>query len=164
MFKEKREVSVCVYMCVSYSVMSDCNHGLSMEFSRQEYWRGLPFPSPGDLPDPGIKLMPPALQAGSLPSETGGNPICWINNHKAGGSDAKESVFNAGGVVRSLGQEYPLEKRMAAHSSILAWEVRGQRSLAGYSPWGCKETDTSTFKELQNSSLVSCCSRSWLLI
>ena len=33
-----------------------------MEFSRQEYWSGLPFPSPGDLPDPGIKAGPPALQ------------------------------------------------------------------------------------------------------
>ena len=35
----------------------------SMEFSRQENWSGLPFPSPGDLPDPGIKPMPPTLQA-----------------------------------------------------------------------------------------------------
>ena len=42
---------------------------LSMGFSRQEYWSGLPFPSPGDLPDPGIKPRPPALQANSLPSE-----------------------------------------------------------------------------------------------
>ena len=40
---------------------------LSMEFSRQEYWSGLPFPSPGDLPDPGIEPTSPALQADSLP-------------------------------------------------------------------------------------------------
>ena len=39
---------------------------LSMEFFRQEYWNGLPFPSPGDLPDPGMKPMSPALQADSL--------------------------------------------------------------------------------------------------
>ena len=42
---------------------------LSVEFSRQEYWSGLPFPPPGDLPDPGIEplsLRPPALQADSL--------------------------------------------------------------------------------------------------
>ena len=39
---------------------------LSMGFSRQEYWRGLSFPSPGNLPDPGIKPMSPALQAGSF--------------------------------------------------------------------------------------------------
>ena len=42
---------------------------LSMEFSRQEYWSGLPFPSPGDLPDPGIEPRSPALQADSLPNE-----------------------------------------------------------------------------------------------
>ena len=38
----------------------------SMEFSRQEYWSGLPFPSPGDLPDPGIEPRCPALQADAL--------------------------------------------------------------------------------------------------
>ena len=42
---------------------------LSMEFSRQEYWSGSPFPSPGDLPNPGTELRSPALQADSLPSE-----------------------------------------------------------------------------------------------
>ena len=42
---------------------------LSMGFSRQEYWSGLPCPSPGDLPDPGIKPWSPALQAESLPTE-----------------------------------------------------------------------------------------------
>ena len=41
----------------------------SMGFSRQEDWSGLPFPSPGDLPDPGIELRSPALQADALPSE-----------------------------------------------------------------------------------------------
>ena len=40
-----------------------------MEFSRQEYWSGWPFPPPGDLPNPGIKPRSPALQADSLPSE-----------------------------------------------------------------------------------------------
>ena len=41
----------------------------SMGFSKQEYWSGLPFPSPGDLPDPGINLRSPTLRAESLPSE-----------------------------------------------------------------------------------------------
>ena len=41
----------------------------SMGLSRQEYWSGLPFPSPGDLPDPGIKLGSPAFQADALTSE-----------------------------------------------------------------------------------------------
>ena len=44
----------------------------SMGFSRQEYWSGLPFPSPGDLPDLGIESGPPALQADALPSEPPG--------------------------------------------------------------------------------------------
>ena len=46
---------------------------LSMGFSKQEYWSGLPFPSPGDLPDPGIEPRFPALQADTLPSEPPGN-------------------------------------------------------------------------------------------
>ena len=41
----------------------------SMGFSRQEYWSGLPFPSPGDLPDPGIEPISPTLQVDSLPTE-----------------------------------------------------------------------------------------------
>ena len=45
---------------------------LSMGFSRQEYWSGLPFPSPGDLPDPGIEPGSPALQADALTSEPPG--------------------------------------------------------------------------------------------
>ena len=44
----------------------------SMGFSRQEYWSGLPFPSPGDLPDPGIEPKPPAFQADALTSEPPG--------------------------------------------------------------------------------------------
>ena len=48
---------------------------LSMGFFRPEYWSGLPFPSPGDLHDPGIKLGSPTLQADSLPSESQGRPI-----------------------------------------------------------------------------------------
>ena len=47
----------------------------SMEFSRQEYWSGLPFPSPGDLPDSGIESRSPALRADALPSEPPGNRI-----------------------------------------------------------------------------------------
>ena len=44
----------------------------SMEFSRQEYWSGVPIPSPGDFPDPGIEPGSPALRAGTLPSEPPG--------------------------------------------------------------------------------------------
>ena len=52
-----------------------CQGPLSMEFSRQEYWSGLPFLSLGDLPDPGIEPRSSALQAGSLLSEPPGKPF-----------------------------------------------------------------------------------------
>ena len=47
---------------------------LSMRFSRQGYWSGLPFPPPGDLPNPGIEPWSPALQADTLPTELQGKP------------------------------------------------------------------------------------------
>ena len=47
---------------------------LFMGFPRQDYWSGQPFPSPGDLPDPGIEPVSPALQADCLPSEQPGKP------------------------------------------------------------------------------------------
>ena len=67
--------------CVSHSAVSDSlwPHGLQLArllcpwgFSRQEYWRGLPCPPPGDLPDPGIKPRSPVLQIDSLLSEPPG--------------------------------------------------------------------------------------------
>ena len=67
---------MCVYakslqLCLTLCDPMDCNQApLFMGFSRQEYWSGLPFPSPGHLPDPGTEPSSPAspaLQAGSLP-------------------------------------------------------------------------------------------------
>ena len=52
-----------------------------MGFSRQEYWSGLPFPSPGDLPDPGIKPGSPALEADALTSEPPGKPLQLLSPH-----------------------------------------------------------------------------------
>ena len=55
----------------------------SMGFSRQEYWNGLPFPSQGDLPNPGVEPRSPALQADSLPTELRGKPLDEnLNPHK----------------------------------------------------------------------------------
>ena len=53
-----------------------------MRFPRQEYWSGWPFPSPGDLPKPGIKLEASSLQVDSLPSEPPGKPQEQLNAHK----------------------------------------------------------------------------------
>ena len=55
-----------------------CQAPLPMGFSRQEYWSGLPFPSPGDLPNTGIEPRSPALQADSLPTLLRGKPIMYL--------------------------------------------------------------------------------------
>ena len=57
----------CPTLVIPWTVA--CQAPLSMGFSRQECWSRLPFPSPGDLPDPGIKPSSPSLQADSLPAE-----------------------------------------------------------------------------------------------
>ena len=51
-----------------------CQAPQSMRFHKQEYWSGLPFPSPGDLPDPGIKPASPALVGGFFTTEPPGKP------------------------------------------------------------------------------------------
>ena len=76
-------VWVCVYVCAqSLSLVQLCatpwtvahQAPLSMGFPRQEYWSGLPFPPPEDLPDPGIKPMSPALAGGFFTTELLGKP------------------------------------------------------------------------------------------
>ena len=77
---------MCIHVCLITSVLSDSfltlwtiahQAPLSMGFSRQEYWSGLPIPSPGDLPNPGMEPVSPvtsALQTDSLPAEPLGKP------------------------------------------------------------------------------------------
>ena len=79
-------ILIAKHVSISYSTMSnslqpmDCSlpDPLSMEFSRQEYWSGLPFSCPANLPDPEIESRSPTLQADSLPSEL---PVS-INSHE----------------------------------------------------------------------------------
>ena len=54
---------------------------LFIQFSRQEHWSGLSFPSPGELPNPGIEPGSPTLQADSLPSEPLGKPYMYIKQN-----------------------------------------------------------------------------------
>ena len=100
-----------------------------MGFSRQGYWSGLPLPSPGDLPDPGIEPGSPALQADALTSEPAGKPLSILLTQncltilKVSMAQVvlvvKNLLANAED-IRSLGPEDPLEGDMATHSSILA--------------------------------------------
>ena len=104
---------------------------LSMEFSRPEYWSGYSFPSPADLPKPGIELGSPALQVDSLPTELWGKPkeAEWFGRHADDirASLVVQAVKNLPAIqetwVWSLGQADPFEKGMATLSSILAWRI-----------------------------------------
>ena len=71
---------------------------LSVGFSQQEYWSGLPFPPPGDLPNPGIKSGSLALQADSLLSESPGKP-----------TNVKSFAFSYNKTICSLCLGFPLE-------------------------------------------------------
>ena len=64
-------MSVCMCVCV-------CVAPLSMGFPRQEYWNGLQFPSPGDLPDPGMESASPALAGGFFTTEPPEKPHCFL--------------------------------------------------------------------------------------
>ena len=73
---ENESESEVAQLCLTICDPMDLAHQAPpfIEFSRQEYWSGFPFPSPGDLPDPGIEPGSPELQEDSLPSEPPGKP------------------------------------------------------------------------------------------
>ena len=122
---------------------------LSMGFSRQEYWSGLPFPSPGNLPDPGIEPKSPALQADALPSKPPGKSLkfsdsitllkvlcillfcfwlksfqhfLWGRSSVPHSSASKESVCNAGD-LGSISRSGRFSGERITHSNILAWRI-----------------------------------------
>ena len=69
----------------SWVTPTDCSPPGSMKFSRQKYWSGLSFPTPGNLPNPGIKpesLVSPALAGGFFITEPPGKPILQIQQYK----------------------------------------------------------------------------------
>ena len=94
---------------------------LSMGFPRKEYWSELPFPSPGDLPDPGIEAASAALAGGFCTLVPPGKP------HSINTSLVAQMVTRLPTMwetwVQPLGQEDLLEKEMATHSSVFAWKI-----------------------------------------
>ena len=131
----------------------------SMGFSRQEYWSGLPFPSPGDLPDPGIEPGSPAFQADALTSEPPGKPI-WKKKKMWGDTDSKGLSFFSLWLRRPLGfpggtsgkesacqcrrhgrrrfnpwaRKTPWRRKWQPAPVFLLGKSHGQRSLVGHSP------------------------------
>ena len=97
-------VCVCVLVVKSCPILCDlmdCSPpGSSVhEFSRQEYWSGLPCSPPGDLPDPGIEPRSPTLQGNSLPSEPPGKP----KNTRVGSLSFLQGIF----LTQELNQGLP---------------------------------------------------------
>ena len=103
----------------------------SMEFSKQEYWSGLPFPSPGDLPKPGMEPGSSTLQADALPSEPPGKP------HKV-----KAMVFP---VVMYGCESWTIKK--AEHQRIDAFKLWCWRRLLRV-PWTARRSNLSILKEI----------------
>ena len=141
----------CQILCDSWTVAHQAP--LSIEFSRQEYWSGLPFPSSGDLPDPGIEARSPALQVDSLPSEPPGKSqalskknVAWwmywwltLASHaapKAGSRDHPHPRQRDWGAPERSGY-------WEGCGSHTVWEhtgmshVFGLKSTLGCLPWSC---------------------------
>ena len=107
-------------------------------FFRQEYWNGLPFPPPGDLPDAGIKPrspVSPVLQADYLPLSHQGNPIYYnnityfINGASLVAQMVKESICNARDLGLVLQSGRSSGEGNGNHPSILAWRVSWTEEL-----------------------------------
>ena len=98
---------------------------LSMKFSRQEHWSGLPCPPPGDLPNSGTEpLFLPSL---GFPGDTRGKePTCQCRRHKRWAFDPWVGKI-------------PWRRRGQPTLVFLCGKSHGQRRLVGYSPWSCKE-------------------------
>ena len=113
---------MCVCMCsVAQSCPALCDPmdyrlpgSLSMEFSRQEYWSQLPFPPPGDLPDPGIKPQPPVLGAWNL--------YHWIT--RAVPKHLKNTCFDPSGSLMTLGGSNEITRSLYG-----SWRVEVEKNL-----------------------------------
>ena len=140
-------VFLCVCVCVCAQLLSHvwlfatpwtvtCQASLSMGFSRREHWGGLEFPTPGDLPNPGIKLgslASPEL-AGRFFTTAVPGLLWWLRS--------KNPPANARDMDWIPGSESSLEKEMATHSSILAWEISWTEDLGGLQSTGSQKSQT----------------------
>ena len=143
-------------MCVSLLVVSDSARPWSVahqgplptEFSRQEHWSELSFPSPGNLPDPGIEPGCPALQV----------DFYHMSHHiyvswQITLSSVEVLIFyfqlslvaqrlkHLPGMRETWFRKIPWRRKWQPTPVLLPGESHGGRSLVGYSPWGCTESD-----------------------
>ena len=113
-----------------------------MGFSRQEYWSGLQFPSPEDLPSPGIEPGSPALKSAHYTIQSVQlNGFSYIYISLVAPMVKNPSVVRENW-VRSLGWEDPLEQGMATHSSTLAWRIPMDRGAWRATVYGFEKSWT----------------------
>ena len=112
----KDSAKSCPTLAIPWTVA--CQAHLSMGFSRQEYWSGLPFPSSGELPYQKIEPRSPTSQAEALLTELHKKPRQGPNVY-----------------FRGLYLWFPLEKETAIHSSILAWRISWTEESDGLWTW-----------------------------
>ena len=133
---------------------------LSMGFSRQEHWVGLPFPMPQDLPDPGVKPASPVSSAlaGGFFTIVPKNDFGGKRKNKHGSYLVAQTVKNLPAMqetwVLSLGREGSLEKGMATHASILAWRIPWTEEPGGPQSWGRKSwtrPSTNTVSKIKHT-------------
>ena len=153
-----------------------------MEFSSLEYWSGKPFPSPGDLLNPGIKPRSPTLQADSLPAEPQRSPgiLEWLAypffsrssqpRNRPGLSCIAGRFFTNWAIQEAWGTQRGIVLRARGEEGGRGWEgwmasstqwtwvwenseSEGEGSLACCSPWSCKKSDTTQW--LYNNKCTS---------
>ena len=107
-----------------------------MEFSRQEYWSGLPFPPPGDLPDPEPEPGSPALLADSSPSEPLGKPIIFLSLLLL--LYWRQILYHYCHQQMCIKYYYPgtSGEGSGTHSSVLAWRIPGTEEPGGLPSMG----------------------------
>ena len=125
--------------CLTLCDPMDCSlpGSLSMGFSRKEYCSGLPFPSPEDLPNPGIKLGSPALQADSFSTELSGKPSAMLVSDCSmfsmlWGSPSQKSRGGSGGEMphhSPAGPLIPSQVKWRMSEEVFRWSQRQPSSL-----------------------------------
>ena len=105
-----------------------------MGFSRQKYWSGLPFPSPGDLPNPGVEPTSPTLQADALTSEPPGKPM----------AESEEELKSLLRKVKVESEKVGLKQKtkIMASGPITSWEIDGEtvETVSDFIFWGSRIT------------------------
>ena len=119
----------------------------SRGFSRQEYWSGLPLPSPGNLRDSEIEPGSSALQADALPSKPPGRTRSQFSKQSSQASLVAQMVHNLPAMRRPgldpWVRKIPWRREWQPNPVFLHGQFHGQSRLAGYCPWGHKELGTT---------------------